>query len=103
MRWSTSTPAASRGAPPRSRPAAAERSVAELPDDAWDRLARSPGGQPHTMRRVLEGRIREVELHHVDLGLGYEPADWPADFARAELPRALEHMGRHLDPRAFLG
>jgi maleylpyruvate isomerase len=81
---------------------AAERAAAALPDEAWDRLGRSTGGQTHTMRRVLTGRIREVELHHVDLGLGYEPADWPADFARAELDRALEHLAGRVDPRAFL-
>ena len=28
-------------------------------------------------------RLREVEIHHVDLDAGYSPADWPVDFARA--------------------
>ena len=28
-------------------------------------------------------RWREVEVHRVDLGLGYEPADWPAEYVRA--------------------
>jgi maleylpyruvate isomerase len=82
---------------------ACERAAAELPDDAWDRLGRSTTGELQTMHRILAGRIREVELHHVDLGLGYEPADWPPDFARAELDRALAHMAEHLDPGVFLG
>jgi maleylpyruvate isomerase len=82
---------------------ACERAAAELPDDAWDRLGRAVEGNTHTMRRMLVGRIREVELHHVDLGLGYEPTDWPPDFARAELDRALAHMTERLDTRVFLG
>lgn len=34
-------------------------------------------------------RWREVEIHHVDLGLGYVPDDWPDDYVEAELARAL--------------
>jgi maleylpyruvate isomerase len=48
-------------------------------------------------------RLREVEMHHVDLGLGYEPADWPEAFARAEIDAGLWHMVEHADPRALLG
>lgn len=32
-------------------------------------------------------RWREVEVHHVDLGLGYEATDWPSTFVRPELRR----------------
>jgi maleylpyruvate isomerase len=96
-------PAAELVADVRETALACERAAAELPDDAWDRLARSVDGRLHTMRQVLAGRIREVELHHVDLGLGYEPADWPPDFARAELDRGLAHMAENVDPAVFLG
>jgi maleylpyruvate isomerase len=96
-------PAADLVADVRATAEAAERACAELPHEAWDRLGRSPGGQLHSMRRVLTGRIREVELHHVDLGLGYEPADWPETFARAELDAALWNMVEHADPRILLG
>lgn len=34
-------------------------------------------------------RLREVEMHHVDLGLGYEPSDWPAEYVAWELPMLL--------------
>jgi maleylpyruvate isomerase len=30
-------------------------------------------------------RLREVEMHHVDLGIGYEPHDWPADYVAWDL------------------
>jgi len=34
-------------------------------------------------------RLREVEMHHVDLGLGFEPSDWPAEYVDWELPIVL--------------
>jgi maleylpyruvate isomerase len=44
-------------------------------------------------------RLREVEVHHVDLGLGYEPADWPDEYVGWELPHVLERLPRLLaDP-----
>jgi maleylpyruvate isomerase len=29
---------------------------------------------------VLDWRLREVEIHHVDLATGYRPGDWPEEF-----------------------
>ena len=37
-------------------------------------------------------RLREVEMHHVDLGLGYEPADWPDLYLDWELPTVLSTL-----------
>ena len=34
-------------------------------------------------------RLREIEMHHVDLGLSYEPSDWPEDYVAWELPMLL--------------
>jgi maleylpyruvate isomerase len=34
-------------------------------------------------------RLREVEVHHVDLGLDYKPTDWPEEYLQWELPLAL--------------
>jgi maleylpyruvate isomerase len=34
-------------------------------------------------------RLREVEMHHVDLGLGYEPSDWPEEYVAWDLPILL--------------
>ena len=54
-----------------------------LPDDAWDRpgLAR----RERTMRDFVWVRRREVEIHAVDLDLGYEASDWPIGFVREAL------------------
>lgn len=46
---------------------------------------------PVAWRRPVEARFlpqlrwRELEIHHVDLGLGYTAADWPADFVETTL------------------
>jgi maleylpyruvate isomerase len=34
-------------------------------------------------------RLREVEMHHVDLGLGYKASDWPSEYVAWELPVLL--------------
>jgi maleylpyruvate isomerase len=50
------------------------------PDD-WDgRFERTPGGPDFALANVLLMRVREVEIHHADLGAGYTAADRPHDF-----------------------
>lgn len=34
-------------------------------------------------------RLREVEMHHVDLGLEYTSADWPQEYVAWDLPQLL--------------
>lgn len=52
-------------------------------------------------------RLREVEVHHVDLGLGYEVTDWPDEYVAWELPVALARLPARLvnpkDARRLLG
>jgi maleylpyruvate isomerase len=45
-------------------------------------------------------RLREVEMHHVDLGLGYEPADWPDLYVDWELTQALSRLPQRLSAPA---
>jgi maleylpyruvate isomerase len=45
-------------------------------------------------------RWREVELHHVDLGLGYMPADWPEAYVERELAISLSLLPERLDGAA---
>lgn len=45
-------------------------------------------------------RWREVELHHVDLGLGYSPLDWPEQYVARELPLALATVPERLTAQA---
>ncbi len=86
--------------------AGADRPVAELCDDvrratadleatwaamtpkAWDGHGISRG-RPWPCRAMPYFRWREVEIHHVDLGAGYDAQDWPEEYVRRELPLTL--------------
>jgi maleylpyruvate isomerase len=45
-------------------------------------------GPEHPAWFTLVRRLGEVEIHHVDLGAGYAPPDWPAPFVADQLERA---------------
>ncbi|MEU4421615.1 maleylpyruvate isomerase family mycothiol-dependent enzyme [Actinoplanes sp. NPDC024001] len=53
--------------------------AAAMPASAWAFQLPPPVGQ--SAAGVPWGRLREVEVHHVDLGRGYTPADWSDAFA----------------------
>jgi maleylpyruvate isomerase len=56
--------------------------VQAVPSDAWQgRFERTPGGRTLPIDAIPLLRVREMEIHHVDLGTGYSPGDWPAGFA----------------------
>lgn len=58
-----------------------EHALVELPPAARERtFDRVPGGRTVSVADVLPMRLREVEIHHADLGLAFSPADWPDDF-----------------------
>jgi maleylpyruvate isomerase len=64
--------------------------LSDAPADARDRMLLfgppRPDADPDTPAHALPyARRRELEIHHVDLGLGYSPADWPADFVERTL------------------
>lgn len=48
-------------------------------------------------------RLREVEMHHVDLGLGYEPQDWPQAYVDWDLPVLLRTVPDRLEDPADRG
>ena len=52
-----------------------------LPDDAGGTMfERTVGGPTIPAGATLGMRLREVEIHHADLGAGYSRADWPPRF-----------------------
>ena len=83
-------PAADLAADVRESAAALAAEAAGMPDDAWTAQVRALNGPPFPALGVLERRLSEVEIHHVDLAAGYSPADWPEDFLSEALPRVAE-------------
>ena len=73
----------------------ATASVARLTEAFWactadpaTPYARTADGEATFALHTLGPRRRaEVEIHHADLDLGYEPATWPPDFSRAMVSR----------------
>jgi maleylpyruvate isomerase len=64
------------------------RSAAQRLDEAWLVMTPQSWDRPVLMRtgsvpawQTVGGRWREVEVHWVDLDLGYGPDGWPAEFA----------------------
>ena len=57
----------------------------DLPLEAWSNTVAFNSGAPNppsiTALRVAELRLEEVEVHHVDLDIGYEFSDTPPDLA----------------------
>jgi maleylpyruvate isomerase len=66
-----------------------EQAWAALPAAAWDVTALTRTGPAPTWR-LVPARWREVEIHWVDLAVGYGPADWPAMFVASLLPALVD-------------
>jgi maleylpyruvate isomerase len=71
------------------------RAVADMPPAAWANVVRWTGGGEAPAARVMWSRLREVEIHHVDLDIGYTPADWPEAF----MLRMLRSLARDFGER----
>lgn len=69
--------------------------VAAMPVEAWAATVETRRG-PWPAAMLVWGRLRELEVHHVDLGAGYRPADWPEAFAH----RLLHEVATGLAGRA---
>jgi maleylpyruvate isomerase len=75
--------------------AAAFRAARALPLDRWGFEVRGIGSGPQPVVRFLFGRLREVEIHHVDLDARYRSGDWEDSFVR----RVLDEVPARLGPR----
>lgn len=83
--------------------AAVESVYARMPDEAWPRLTRGVSGKEVPASTVAYQRWREVEIHLVDLDLGYTTADLPKSLVDKMLEEALPRLARRTDPNALLG
>jgi maleylpyruvate isomerase len=66
--------------------------AAAMPAQTWSAEVALPTGP--TLAALLPWkRLREVEVHHVDLGAGYTPADWPDSFSHRLLHEVAGDLG----------
>jgi len=61
----------------------------------WSRTVELRNGVTDTAARVPFRRWIEVELHHVDLGIGYELEDLPAEFVEREIQFLADRFTGH--------
>jgi maleylpyruvate isomerase len=71
--------------------------AAAMPGGAWTEQVRALHGPAFPASGVLDRRVSEVEIHHVDLAAGYSPGDWPEDFVTEALPRVAESFAGRAD------
>ena len=78
------------------------RGLADVLDAAgeaiWDARAVTMAGEVQLGPGLVVGRLREGEVHHVDLDCGYRPEDWPFGWVLEEMDRAMLGLPARLPP-----
>lgn len=82
--------------------AAVDEICQALPDEAWSRMTRNLSGELNTASHVMFARWREVEVHLVDLDVGYGWDRWPRDLVDVWLPEVLTNLPDRSDPTQLL-
>lgn len=72
-----------------------------LDDEQWGRQAIMTAG-PRTMAEIVVHHLRNVEVHHVDLDVGYRPSDWLPQFVQGELAKRLRGLPERADHAELL-
>jgi len=78
-----------------------DQSVRSLPAQAWNFPVVPRTGEPRTPATLVPIRLRELEIHHVDLDVGYTVEDIPtlaADWILGDLLDAMERGGVEFAP-----
>lgn len=83
--------------------AAVDEVMAECSEVVWDRPVRSVDGPEHPARSLVGLRWQEVEIHHVDLDLGYELGDWPAEFVDLMFTPTVAGLIERANPNDLVG
>jgi maleylpyruvate isomerase len=76
--------------------------VAQMPAQAWTATVQLRGGAEIPAAAVPWQRLREVEVHHVDLAAAYRPEDWPESFTQRLLHEAATNLGERADTPAMV-
>jgi maleylpyruvate isomerase len=77
--------------------------VAAAPAGSWDAQVHWLSGDLRPASQILDARLREVAIHHLDLGAGYSASDWSSSFALRILLSALPAFeNRGIEPLTLL-
>ncbi len=82
----------------RSSIARLEATWAATPDEVWELAATRTDGGPYPIVELPFQRWREVEVHLVDLGVGFTHHEWDEAYVEAELEEAVGSLGERLSP-----
>jgi maleylpyruvate isomerase len=82
--------------------AALDAESTQLTEAAWATQVIGVMGEQHPAWYALWRRLTEVEIHHVDLGVAYSPANWPEAFATYCLEQAAASFAGRQSPAATL-
>ena len=63
--------------------------IRQLPDQAWSFRLKIQPAEPFPAAQMPIRRLVEVELHHCDLGIGYDASSWPSGFTEMPLPEPM--------------
>ena len=78
-----------------------EEAFGPFPSDLWGSEGVVQPGR-RTMAEIVFRHLRDLEVHHVDLALGYAPSDWPALYVEGELMRRLPGLPERADRSALV-
>jgi maleylpyruvate isomerase len=67
--------------------------AARMPAAAWTTTISWLSGKTGPAASVVWARLREVEVHHIDLAAGYGPGDWPDGFTHRLLHEITAGFG----------
>jgi maleylpyruvate isomerase len=87
-------PAAEHVADLRDSVARLDAAIRDHPEQAWQAPVAGLRPPPHPAWYIMVRRLRELGMHHVDLGAGYGPSDWADAFVRRELNDCLMTWSR---------
>ncbi|WP_280266349.1 maleylpyruvate isomerase family mycothiol-dependent enzyme [Nocardia wallacei] len=65
-----------------------------MPADRWLTPVRTRTGKELPAAQIPWLRLREIEIHHVDLTIGYQPTDWPGEFVARLLSEVVAGLDR---------
>jgi maleylpyruvate isomerase len=76
-----------------------DQAFAGLPDDCWARPVKTIRGGEVPVALLPYRRWREVEVHLVDLGLGFTSSDWSPELVDRMLPTLVAGLPGRADAR----